>query len=141
MTVEISRDVLDKIEALKKKSQDEQEKIQKLFNIDDFQINPDKTEEVYVKGLGLIKYKQLTIADLFGFPEVNSKHEYTARLIWMMMSKADQTVTFEKIRNLPPDVASLIFDVLSAKIVFLPPEESETLKSGLTKVQKRRTSG
>ena len=105
----------------------------KLFNINDFQIDPNKIEEAKVEGVGTVKYKRIVIGDLFDLPDVKTRHEYTARLIYKMMSKADSEVTYEKICNLPPDVASRIFDVLAASIVFLTPLTPQNSDSGSTK--------
>ena len=106
-----------------------------LFDIKEFQIDPNKIEQVEIPALKrIVKYKRLVIGDLFALTETKTRHEYSAKLIYIMLSKADPTVTFEQISNMPPDVASVIFDVLAEKIVFLKPEPIKTLESGLTKI-------
>ena len=104
-----------------------------LFDIKDFQADPDKIEEVEIKEIGkIIRFKRLTIGDLYNLPETKTRYEYTARIIWMMMNKADPTITYSQVQCMYPDVAARIFDVLAEYLIFLHPNKV-TSESGLTK--------
>lgn len=120
---------------LLEKSNKKTASILKLFDIKEFVIDPNKTEEANVPLLNRkVKFKRLVIGDLFDLSESKNRHEYSAKLIWKMLSKVDPEITLEQISNLPPDVASAIFDVLAEKIVFLPQKEPKaTSESGSTK--------
>lgn len=138
---EIDPEALKQIREMQNKAQKTSSDILKLFNIDDFQADADKVEEVPVEGVGIVRFKRVVIADLFDLPEMKTRHEYTARLIYKMMSKADSNVTYEKICKLPPDVASRIFDVLAEKMVFLPQRSLPASGDGSTNPLKHKTSG
>jgi hypothetical protein len=114
-----------KILDLQKKADQTTEANLKLFDINAFQVNSETTLEATVEGVGVIKYRNITISDLFDLT-VKSRNEYTAKIIWVMMNKADPAVTYEKVCKMPPDVASRIFEVLSEKALFLPLTKSES---------------
>ena len=77
----------------------------KYFNIDAALKETEEVKEMDLPGLGIIKYKILTWADLHTLREnaspSDSAEDQVARILWLMLNKADPSVTFEMVKNLP----------------------------------------
>lgn len=102
------------------KDQEKTEKILQSFNIDDFVADADETKTVEVDGVGVVKYKRLTVEDSFKLQEAKNVTEQGIKIIYLMLGKADPNVTEDKIRKLPPVVAEKILSALSGQTDFLP---------------------
>jgi SPX domain protein involved in polyphosphate accumulation len=103
-----------KLQRFEKKAEEEA----KLFDIDEFLADVDKTLEKHVEGVGLIRYKRLSFIEVV---ELSQKHgddqmKFSIALVVEMLSKADPTVTFEKFGRLPPIIATKIMSALAEEL-------------------------
>jgi hypothetical protein len=103
-----------KLAEFEKKTEEEA----KLFNIDDFLADIDKTIEKYVEGVGVIRYKRLSFMEVV---ELSQKYKddqmrFSMALVVKMLSKADPKVTLEKFEMLPTSIAVKIMNALAEEL-------------------------
>jgi hypothetical protein len=100
------------------KDQTEEAKTMKTFKVSDFTAGVDEVKTEKIKGLGVVKYKVLTARDIAEIPE-DVKGDQGLYLVYVMLHKADETVTFEEVGKLPVDVSGKLMETLVPKNVFL----------------------
>ena len=103
---------LKKAQEMLRKIDKVEEETQKLFNIDDFIADVDEVHEVYVRGIGKVKYKRLTSEDVAKSRTIENPTESGYFLLYLMLSKANSAVTFEKVKKLSPKVSAKLFDAV-----------------------------
>jgi hypothetical protein len=107
------------------KDQEKTDKILKSFNIDDFTGATDEEKTEAIDGLGVVKFKLLSLAEIKAIVKrmevenVKAVEDQGTYLIAEMMHKADGTTTFEKLQNLPSAVASRLLEALGKHSGFL----------------------
>ncbi|MEM3579478.1 MAG: hypothetical protein QXL54_04585 [Candidatus Bathyarchaeia archaeon] len=101
----------------------EAEKAQKakLFNPKELVEKSRKIKSVYVEELGEVRYGVLTLADMFEVAKAQSNEERGAIILWLMLSKADSSLTLDDVKALPMDVAAKLLTVLTKDMAFLTP--------------------
>jgi len=112
---------VSKVEEYAKKLQEFEKKAEeeaKLFNIDEFLADADKTIEKYVEGVGIIRYKRLSFMEVV---ELSQKYKddqmrFSTALVAKMLSKADPKVTLEKFEKLPTSIAVKIMNALAEEL-------------------------
>ena len=112
---------MSKVEEYAKKLQEFEKKAEeeaKLFNIDEFLADVDKTIEKYVEGVGIIRYKRLSFMEVV---ELSQKYKddqmkFSTALVAKMLSKADPKVTLEKFEKLPTSIAVKIMNALAEEL-------------------------
>lgn len=112
---------MSKVEEYAKKLQEFEKKAEeeaKLFNIDEFLADADKTIEKYVEGVGIIRYKRLSFMEVV---ELSQKYKddqmrFSTALVAKMLSKADPKVTLEKFEKLPTSIAVKIMNALAEEL-------------------------
>jgi hypothetical protein len=112
---------VSKVEEYAKKLQEFEKKAEeeaKLFNIDEFLADADKTIEKYVEGVGIIRYKRLSFMEVV---ELSQKYKddqmkFSTALVAKMLSKADSKVTLEKFERLPTSIAVKIMNALAEEL-------------------------
>lgn len=124
---------MGKAEEYKRKLQEFEKKVEeeaKYFNIDDF-LNV--VHEKYVEGIGVIRYRIPSLIELY---ELTEKHrndtiKLTTAIITAMLSKADASITFEKVASLPMDIFLKISRALTEEIKNFLSSIGIELKGGL----------
>ena len=111
------------IEALREyqagvKQREESKKVEaekvKAFKIDDFLVSDDVLE-MDVMGVGLVKYKMISAAEFFEvMADSGNRKGYESNMLILhnMMSKADPSVTLEKLRKMDPKSSSRLMGQL-----------------------------
>lgn len=112
---------MSKVEEYAKKLQQFEEKAEeeaKLFNIDDFLLDVDKTLEKKVEGVGVIRYKRLSFIEVIELTEKYGKDpkKFSTALVVKMLSKADPRITLEKFEMLPTSIAVKIMNALADEL-------------------------
>jgi hypothetical protein len=112
---------LSKVEEYAKKLQEFEKKAEeeaKLFNIDDFLLDVDKTLEKKVEGVGVIRYKRLSFMEVIELSQKygNDQMKFSTALVVKMLSKADPKVTLEKFEMLPTSIAVKIMNALADEL-------------------------
>jgi hypothetical protein len=95
-----------------------------MFNIDDFAEDVNTVKVKYVKGVGKVKYKILTMQDILDVQKYADTTERGLHILTTMLAKADKNVTYEKVANLPPQVANKLVSELLSEMGFLTPGKS-----------------
>ena len=88
-----------------------EEEIAGVFNIDDFIKGADELLEAKVKGVGTVKFKRLTVEDMLKIREL-PQAEQGLNLMFVMLNKADPSITYEKVKALPIKIYNKIFDAV-----------------------------
>ncbi|MEM1551331.1 MAG: hypothetical protein QXH03_01510 [Candidatus Bathyarchaeia archaeon] len=99
----------------------EKEAKAKLFSIKELVEDSRKIRSVHVEGLGEVQYGVLTLADMFEVAKAKSNEERSAVILWLMLSKADKSLTLEDVKALPMDVAAKLLSALAKDMTFLKP--------------------
>ena len=112
---------MSKVEEYARKLQEFEKKVEeeaKLFNIDEFLLDVDKTLEKKVEGVGIIRYKRLSFAEVMELSQKygNDQVKFSTALVVKMLSKVDNTITLEKFEKLPPSVAIKIMNALAEEL-------------------------
>jgi hypothetical protein len=112
---------VSKVEEYAKKLQEFEKKAEeeaKLFNIDDFLADIDKTIEKNVEGVGIIRYKRLSFMEVVELSQKygNDQMKFSTALVVKMLSKADPKVTLEKFEMLPTSIAVKIMNALADEL-------------------------
>ena len=88
----------------------------RLFNIDEFVAEVDEILEAEVPDLNLVvRYKRLTNADLLKVLKIEDSSEQGLEILFYMLSRADPSVTREKVRKLDPIVTAKILSAIMAE--------------------------
>jgi len=96
--------------------EERREKARRLFDIDQFIADADKTREVEVPELNIIvRYKPLTNEDLFKVMKIEDDTERGIELLYLMLSKADPKITREKLKKLNPLITAQILNAITSK--------------------------
>ena len=92
----------------------------KAFNIDDFLVDPDKIEEKAIPNIGVVRFKRLTADEIREFANIPDSFEVGMRMLTKMLSKADPSITYEKIKQMDVIVTSRILqEVVGPQTRFL----------------------
>jgi hypothetical protein len=73
--------------------------------------------EAIIPELGAIQYGLLTVEDWLKLSRIEDRSELTVAVVAMMLSKADPSVTVEKVKALPLAVFNALAETLSKDIV------------------------
>jgi len=137
------RDALARTKELKRMMEEEERRraeAAKMFNIDEFIIDAEKTRETYVPAINRwVRWKKLTLADEAEIREIEDLEERGQERLYRLLSKADPRITREKIKRMPSDAAYAILMRLLAEPAFLFTETPKPLRRGSTRTRKRRT--
>jgi hypothetical protein len=108
-------------ELLKQAHKDEEKKaeIAAQFDIDDFAEETDTVKSKFVAGVGTIKWKPISMEELFEIQKTGDPSETGLRIVAFMLSKADPKVTFEKFRKLNAVLTNKIANALKDDLAFL----------------------
>jgi hypothetical protein len=98
-----------KLAEFEKKTEEEA----KLFNINNF-LNI--TLEKHVDGLGIVRYGHLSFGDIVKLNSISDDLERGVTAIALMLSKADNTITVEKVKALPAFIFKKLSDALAEDI-------------------------
>jgi hypothetical protein len=98
-----------KLAEFEKKAEEEA----KLFNINDF-LNI--ILEKHIDGLGIVRYGHLSFGDIIELNNIPDDLERGVTAIALMLSKADNTITVEKVKALPTYVVKKLSDALAEDI-------------------------
>lgn len=103
----------------------------KLFNIDEVLGEIQSAE---VPGVGVVEFGHLTLEDLKSklFRKAKSNIEKAQAVLYLMLSKADSSITMEKVEKIPVHTASDIISVIAAPLL----QNLENLKPGSTAAKK-----
>lgn len=105
----------------------------KIISIDDI-LNAG-IKQVYIPELGgYIRYGPLTIGDLEDLGKAKSDDERATLILYKMLRKADDSITLEKVKQLPVNIATRILNEISG---FLQSQTDLSGGSELTNGQKR----
>ncbi|MHA1286257.1 MAG: hypothetical protein ACTSPB_02515 [Candidatus Thorarchaeota archaeon] len=79
------------------------------FDIDEFIADADIVREVYIEEIDRnVQYKKLTVKENAVLMKTKDVEKRGTKMLYLMLSKADSTITEEKIENLGSDVAGVI---------------------------------
>lgn len=85
----------------------------KIVTVDDL-LKTAEVKEAEIPELGIvIRYAPLTLGDLKDLRKAVEDEEATTIILYRMLSKADPSVTLDKVKQLPLDVASIILNKIS----------------------------
>ena len=102
------------VKTREKAKKQEAEQVQ-AFKIDDFLVS-DEIQEIVIEGLGMVRYKMLSAADVHDLMqsrgEKESNYELSVRGLHIMLSKVDPTIPLEKIRRLRPSIQTKLLTSL-----------------------------
>ena len=114
--VEKKESVVERGKKALRELEERREKARRLFDIDQFIADADKTREVEVPELNIIvRYKPLTNEDLFKVMKIEDDTERGIELLYLMLSKADPKITREKLKKLNPLVTARILNAITSK--------------------------
>lgn len=90
------------------------------FDIDEFIADADMIREAYIENIDRnIKYKKLTVKENASLVKLKDVEKRGIKMLHLMLSKVDPSITEEKIENLGNDVASVILATILGDQSFL----------------------
>lgn len=91
-----------------------------MFDIDEFITDADVIREAYVEDIDRnIRYKKLTVKENASLLRVKDVEKRGTKILHLMLSKVDPTITEEKIEKLGSDVAGIILATILEEQGFL----------------------
>jgi enoyl reductase-like protein len=100
-------------------------KTAKLFSVDEFIADADKLREAYVPELQCkVQYKKLTLNENSAVVSVEDATERNRKLLYLVLRKADPSVTEDKVGALGNDDATYILRAILADLDFLPKQRA-----------------
>lgn len=114
----IPKEIKDRIEADEKHEADAQAKV-KRFNPKD--VLGKKIHVVNDEVLGEVRFGDLTIGDAFEINKVQSDQEKGLTILFLMLKKAEPTLIWSEMREMPFDVANRLLDIIGKQAAFLRP--------------------
>jgi translation elongation factor EF-Tu-like GTPase len=109
-------------EYAKKLEKYEEEKRAKAakFNVKAVVEDAKKIREVEVEGFGTVEYGVLTLEDSLELAKCKTAEERSVMTLWLMLRKADPTLTLEDVKAIPLTAAAKILAAISGNVDFLP---------------------
>jgi len=108
-----------------------------IISIDELLQEHDKIFTVYVPEIGyVVKFKKLTVSDIAEVEKEQNSHRKGLLILHKMWSKADPTVTLNKVEQLPFDVVSVILARMLEKTPFLGINRKELKRRLKTQLEK-----
>lgn len=84
-----------------------------MFDIDEFITDADIVRKVYVEKIDRnLQYKKLTVNENAGLVKIKDINERGTKMLYLMLNKADSSITEEKIAKLGNDVAATILETI-----------------------------
>jgi len=137
------RKALERVKELRARVEEEERKralAAKVFDIDEFIIDAEKTRETYVPEINRwVRWKKLLLGDEAEIRKIEDLEERGQERLYRLLSKVDPSITREKIKLMPSDAAYAILMRITAEPAFLLEEIPKPLRRGLTKTRRRKT--
>lgn len=106
----------------KLEAQERQEK--KVVRVDDI-LSLDTLREIWIEGLGFIRYGRLTVEDMIAISRIEDDFEKSLETVTRMLRKADPEVTVEKVKKLPIDVFNKLVEAITRDPSFFGRQTSQ----------------
>lgn len=95
----------------------------KFFDVQEFLMDGERVHEAYVPEIDrVVRFKKLTIKETYELSQITERDKRAEKMLYIMLHKADPSITEEQISNLPGDVATVILNSLTEH--FLQPKTS-----------------
>ncbi len=112
----LPEDIQKKLAADEKRDADAQAKV-KRFN--PREVLGKKIHVVNDEVLGEVRFGDLTIGDAFEINKVQGDQEKGLTILFLMLRKAEPSLTWNEMREMPFDVANRLLDIIGKQASFL----------------------
>jgi len=108
---------MSRVEEYKRRLEEyEKREREELRNIRIDDLLSSDLREAVIPGIGVVRYGVLTVGDWLKLSGIEDRNELTVAVIACMLSKADPSVTVEKVKSLPLAVFNAIAEALSRDV-------------------------